>query len=467
VSSRKSYRPIRHYQPHPSAQKTRRFRIPKWLGVSVALLSVGTLSAVGGAMMAVSLNSTPLLHDSLTEEESAAFNDSEPITASNSLQVPKLTRPVNILVLGMKVLTTDVNDLPPEARNLGYHALVNSFDGLSDTMLLVRFNPHTDQLIVLSLPRDTRTMVQGQMTKLNEANHYGGPALAARSVSDLLGGVEIDRYVRINVQGVEKLIDALGGVTVNVPKDLQYQDDSQHLYINLKAGEQQLDGDKALQFLRFRYDDYGDIGRIQRQQMLMRALVEQALSPKTVARLPKVLSVVQSHVDTNLSVEELLALAGYAANTDAYNTQMLMLPGDFSSSSEFELSYWLPNLGEIDTLVSEYFGYGTRQVAASADPQSLRIAIQDSTGNAIAVDNLVQTLYDSGYYNVYIEQPWNSELPFTRVVAQNGDLASAETLQRFLGVGDVRVESTGVLDSDITIQIGRDWLDEYGTSSSL
>jgi len=417
--------------------------------------------------MAVSLNSTPLLHDSLTEEESAVFNNNEPITASNSLQVPKLTRPVNILVLGMKVLTTDVDDLPPEARNLGYHALVNSFDGLSDTMLLVRFNPHTDQLIVLSLPRDTRTTVQGQMTKLNEANHYGGPALAARSVSDLLGGVEIDRYVRINVQGVEKLIDALGGVTVNVPKDLKYQDDSQHLYINLKAGEQQLDGDKALQFLRFRYDDYGDIGRIQRQQMLMRALVEQALSPKTVARLPKVLSVVQSHVDTNLSVEELLALAGYAANTDAYNTQMLMLPGDFSSSSDFELSYWLPNLGEIDTMVSEYFGYGTRQVAASADPQSLRIAIQDSTGNAIAVDNLVQTLYDSGYYNVYIEQPWNSELPFTRVVAQNGDLASAETLQRFLGVGDVRVESTGVLDSDITIQIGRDWLDEYGTSSSL
>ncbi|NEQ43138.1 MAG: LCP family protein [Leptolyngbya sp. SIOISBB] len=417
--------------------------------------------------MAVSLNSTPLLHDSLTEEESAVFNQDDPITASNSLQVPKLTRPVNILVLGMKVLTTDVNDLPPEARNLGYHALVNSFDGLSDTMLLVRFNPHTDQLIVLSLPRDTRTLVQGRMTKLNEANQLGGPALSARSTSDLLGGVEIDRYVRINVQGVEKLIDALGGVTVDVPKDLKYQDDSQHLYINLKAGEQQLDGDKALQFLRFRYDDYGDIGRIQRQQMLMRAMIEQALSPKTVARLPKILSVIQSHVDTNLSVEELLALAGYAAKTDAYNTQMLMLPGDFSSSNDFDLSYWLPNLGEIDSLVSEYFGYGTRQVAASADPQSLRIAIQDSTGDAIAVDSLVQTLYDSGYYNVYIEESWPAELPFTKVVAQNGDLASAETLQRFLGIGDVRVESTGILDSDITIQLGRDWLDEYGTSSSL
>ena len=467
MSNKKSSRPIRHYQPHASAQPSHRFRIPKWLGMGVALVTVASASAIGGAFLAVSLNSTPLLQGSLTEEESAFFNQDEPITEGNSLQVPRLTRPVNILVLGMKVLTTDVSDLPPEAQDLGYHALVNSFDGLSDTMVLIRFNPHTDQLVVLSLPRDTRTLVQGRMTKLNEANQEGGPALSARSVSDLLGGVEIDRYVRINVQGVEKLIDALGGVKVNVPKDMKYQDDSQHLYINLKAGEQRLDGSKALQFLRFRYDDHGDIGRIQRQQMMMRAVLEQALNPKTIARLPKILSVIQSHVDTNLSVEELLALAGYASKTNSYNTQMLMLPGDFSSTSDYELSYWLPNLREIDGMVSEYFGYGSRQVAAAEDPQYLRVAIQDSTGDAIAVDSLVQTLYDSGYYNVYIEEDWNEELPITRVVAQNGDLASAETLQRFLGLGEVRVESTGILDSDITIRLGQDWLDEYGTSSSL
>ena len=146
-------------------------------------------------------------------------------------------------------------------------------------------------------------------------------------MSELLGGVAIDRYVRINVQGVEKLVDTLGGIMVNVPKDMKYQDDSQHLYINLKAGEQQLNGDQALQFLRYRYDDYGDIGRIQRQQMLMRAVVEQALTPSTIARLPKILSVIQSNVDTNLKVEELLALVGFAAQTNRSNIQMLMLPG--------------------------------------------------------------------------------------------------------------------------------------------
>lgn len=84
--------------------------------------------------------------------------------------------------------------------------------------------------------------------------------MAARSASDLLGGVGIDRYVRINVLGVEKLIDALGGVKVYVPQDMKYQDDSQHLYINLKKGEQHLNGAQAVQFLRFRYDAYGDIG---------------------------------------------------------------------------------------------------------------------------------------------------------------------------------------------------------------
>ncbi|MDA0672611.1 MAG: LCP family protein [Cyanobacteria bacterium] len=441
--------------------------MPRWLGIGVALVGVATASATAGAFLAVSLNSTPLLQSELSQEDAAVFSQDDPITGGGNLRVPRLTRPVNILVLGLKVLSSDVNDPPPESADLGYHSLVNSFDGLSDTMLLVRFNPHTNQLVVLSLPRDTRTWVAGELTKLNEANTYGGPALAARSVSQLLGGVAIDRYVRINVQGVEKLVDALGGVTVNVPKDMRYQDDSQHLYINLKAGEQSLNGNQALQFLRFRYDDKGDIGRIQRQQMMMRAIIEQTLTPATVSRLPKILSVIQSHVDTNLSVEELLALAGFASQTNSSNVQMLMLPGDFSSPSEFELSYWLPNLSEIDNLVAEYFSFGTQQVSASEDPAYLRIAIQDSTGDPIAVDALINALEDNGYYNVYVHDDWNQELPITRIVAQGGDQASAETLQRFLGVGEVRVESTGVLNSDITIQLGRDWLDEFGTSSSL
>ena len=445
-----------------SAQKRR--RIPRLLGIGIALAAVASVSGVAGALMAVSLSAAPLQQQQLSAEDAEVFNQETAILSGGNLRLPRLTRPVNILVLGVKVLTTDVDEVPPELQGLGYHALVNSFDGLSDSMLLLRFNPQTEQLVVLSLPRDTRTYVRGRLTKLNEANRDGGPALTAESVSDLLGGVAIDRYVRINVQGVEKLIDALGGVTVNVPEDMKYQDDSQHLYINLKAGEQALNGDQALQFLRFRYDAHGDIGRIQRQQTFMRALTEQALNPATITRLPKILSVIQSNVDTNLSVEELLSLMGYGAQINRSNVQMLMLPGTFSRPQDFSLSYWLPNYGDIDGMVDQYFGYGTQQVAANRSPSRVRVAIQDSTNNPVAVQALTQALRNSGYSNVVVDRTLNEPLPISRIVAQRGDGATAETMHRYLGIGEVRVESTGALDSDITIQLGEDWNQGLGES---
>lgn len=457
-------RPVPPNPPKSPANK-KPVRIPRWIGVGIALAGVASISATAGAFLAVSLSTTPLMQEQLSPEEAKVFSQDDPILGGSNLRLPRLTRPVNILVLGIKVLSTDLEDAPPELQDLGYQALVNSFDGLSDTMLLLRFDPATEQVVVLSLPRDTRTYVGSSLTKLNEANRYGGPAMAAQSTSDLLGGVAIDRYVRINVQGVEKLIDSLGGVTVNVPKDMKYQDDSQHLYINLKAGEQHLNGNQALQFLRFRYDDKGDIGRIQRQQMMMRAVVEQALNPTTISRMPKILSVIQEHVDTNLSVEELLALVGYAAQTNRSNVQMLMLPGDFSHPGEFDLSYWLPNYDSIDKMVAQYFDQGSKTTSTAADsdnPSYLRIAIQDSTGDSLAVQSLIDDLSESGYNAVSQADDWSEQLAITRIVAQQGDVASAEMIHRLLGVGEVRVESTGVLNSDVTIQLGQDWLEEHG-----
>jgi len=440
----------------------KRARVPRWIGVSVLLAGVASVSAVGGALLALSLESKPLQQSSFSASEAAIFTEDEPIAAANSLQLPRLTRPVNVMLMGVKVTSSDVRDYDAIDRD-GYDALVNSFEGLSDTMLMMRFDPRNERVAVMSIPRDTRTSVAGETTKINEANRDGGPALSAQSVSELMGGVTIDRYMRINVQGVEKLIDALGGIEINVPSDMKYTDHSQHLYIDLKAGEQRLDGEQAMQFLRYRYDNNGDIGRVQRQQMLMRALVEQTLNPATIARLPKILSVIQSHVDTNLSVEELVALVGYGAQSNRSNIQMLMLPGDFSSYEDYDLSYWIPDYSAIDVLSEQYFGLsGVYAVSERIDPSSLRVVIQDSTGDDIAVQSLLDSLYDTGYYNVSVGRVWHEDLNETRIVAQRGDFDSAESIQRFLGVGEVRVESTGNLESDITIQLGRDWIAEHG-----
>ncbi|WP_293156346.1 LCP family protein [Okeania sp. SIO2C9] len=429
-----------------------------WFGLGLGLAGVAMISATAGALLAVSLSSTPLMQQKLSPEEAAVFSQQD--LAKSNMRLPELTRPVNILLLGIKVLTSDLEEYPHYSNDVGYHALVNSFKGLSDTMLLVRFDPKNQKLTLLSIPRDTRTYVEDRgLTKINAANYYGGPAKSAKAVSELLGGVGIDRYIRVNVQGVEKLIDALGGVTVNVPKDMKYQDDSQHLYINLKAGNQHLDGDQVLQFLRFRYDNLGDIGRVQRQQLLMRAFMEQSVNVKTLSRLPKILSVIQSHIDTNLSVEELVALMNFAAKTDRSNVQMLMVPGEFSNPRQYNASYWLPDLITLDTMIAKHFDFGyDREQLENSESSYVRVAIQDSTDDWESVDELVNSLNDAGYWNVKVAKPWNSPLEVTRIIAQKGDMQAAQEVQKSLGFGEVFVESTGYLRSDVTIQLGKDWL---------
>ncbi|MDY6902456.1 MAG: LCP family protein, partial [Cyanobacteriota bacterium] len=277
-------------------------------------------------------------------------------TAIGRGQFLELNRPVNILVMGMSVLPPDTKNASEDTKDLGYLPQVNSFDGLSDVMLLIRFDPRSNNINILSIPRDTRTEIEGYgLRKINSANRLGGAYLSAKSVSNLLGNIDIHGFVRINVLGVGKLIDALGGVTVNVPKDLKYQDDSQHLYINLKAGEQHLDGDQALQLLRFRNDGRGDIGRIERQQLVMQALIEQALNPATLARSPVILSTIKENIDTNLNLDGLLTLVNFGVQTNRSDIQMLTLPGRVSNGREFAASYWLPDEEEIDTAIAPYF----------------------------------------------------------------------------------------------------------------
>ncbi|MEC4803210.1 MAG: LCP family protein [Jaaginema sp. PMC 1079.18] len=449
---------------HPTTRQKQRSRQKKrrWALIWLGLTAVATLSASAGALLAFSLSSTPLRQANLSPEEAAIFEDDA--IATQNLKLPALTRPVHILVIGTKVTLSDLDEKP--AYNPGYDALVNSLDGLADTLLLLRFDPGTDRLTILSIPRDTRTLIENYgVNKINAANHYGGPALTAKTVSNLLEDVQIDRYVRVNVQAIEKLIDAIGGVEVYVPRDMKYTDHSQHLYIDLKQGQQTLNGDQALQFLRFRKDEYGDIGRVQRQQMLLRAMIEQALKPSIVVRTPKILKVIQENLDTNLSVEELAALAGFASQTERSQVEMMLLPGEFNGTGRQDISYWIPHPNAIETMMAQHFDHGYSTVE-SKSPAYTSIAIQDSTEDPGAAANLKEALREAGYPNVYIDQHWTEPLETTRIVAQQGDRATAENVKIALGFGEVRVESTGVLNSDITIKLGQDWLDRQDSLDS-
>jgi polyisoprenyl-teichoic acid--peptidoglycan teichoic acid transferase len=474
-SGRKStaqFNPVNY--PLKKQPKKKKLNKGKAILVGLGLVGVSLVSAVVGAFLAVAVSDVPLLKQAdLSQEEQQVFSETE-MVADQNLNLPELKRPVNILLLGIKVVRSDLENkgIPFEKQDVGYDHLVNSFHGLSDSMLLLRFDPEKEKVSVLSIPRDTRVKIQGYgIRKINHANDYGGPALTTKVASELLGGVKIDRYVRVNVQGVEKLIDALGGVTVDVPKDMKYNDFSQHLYIDLKKGVQHLNGDKALQFLRYRYDEYGDISRVQRQQMLMRSAVEQTLKPATIVRIPKILSVIQSHLDTNLTVRELMALSNFASKTERSNVQMMMLPGDFNDPNE-RVSYWLPNDNKIHKLMTQHFelpkndldyaaiadnNYASLEGTSGISNPRIRISIQDSTDNQQTLQSSLDLLREAGYRQVSASKNWQDPLAKTRIIAQSGDDEAAKEVRSILGVGEIVVESTGVLGSDVTIQLGRDW----------
>ena len=365
-----------------------------------------------------------------------------------------LGRPVNILVMGVDRVEGS------EGQEM--------FQGRSDTMLLVRFDPSDDgqQVNMLSIPRDTQVRVPDVgVTKINDANVYGGGKLAAQVVSDTLNGVPVDRYVRITTDTFKELVDAVGGVNVFVPYDMKYTDNTQGLEIDLEQGWQVLDGDQAEQFARFRNDEYGDIGRVQRQQVLLKALREKVQSPSIIPRLPSLISLIQEHIDTDLSWEEMLALMNFSRQLERESLNMVMLPGRFSDAGEYDRSYWLVSDNETNQVMENFFGVEPPlQVLGDGDtaiaPQRLRIAIQNATAANGIAGRMSRYLGTEDFTNTYLTRDYPESIDETLIIAQKGNLEAANLLLDVVGVGRVEISSIGEIESDITIRVGRDWLEK-------
>lgn len=204
----------------------------------------------------------------------------------------------------------------------------------TDTMILVSVDKKTNRIAMLSIPRDTRVDIPGSgLNKINDAHVYGGTKLACETVSNLLG-VPVDYYMLVRFEGFKDIVDALGGVDFEVRQDMDYYPES----IHLKKGQQRLDGDKALQFVRFREYPNGDIERAQQQQRFLKALVEQTLQSKNVIKLPKLAYNINKYSDTNLGLTQMIKLAKAAKGLKGSDIVTQTLPGRFMDING--VSYW-------------------------------------------------------------------------------------------------------------------------------
>lgn len=259
---------------------------------------------------------------------------------------------INILLLGIDERRNDI--------------------GRSNVTCVVSIDPDTKNVSMLWVPRDSRVKIPGHgWNKIGHAYAYDGPKLSKQTVSDLLG-IPIDYYMSINMDGFNKVIDALGGVNINVEKRMYYYDPydegeaaTNNGLIDLKPGMQHMDGSTALAYVRFRHDELGDIGRIERQQKFAKALLTNVINPAVITKIPSVIKEANSMINTDMPPTEMLRLA--KAVTDAYKQGLKteMVPGKPVYIDE--ISYWLPNIIEMRKQVAQIQGIasGDKYLAAA------------------------------------------------------------------------------------------------------
>ena len=217
--------------------------------------------------------------------------------------------------------------------------------GRSDTLFVVMFDTKNKAASLLSVPRDTRVRIKGYgWDKINHAYAYGGRELTQKTTEELLG-IKINNYVMVDFKGFVGLVDAIGGVDINVEKNMYYYDAWDGFKIDLKKGMQHMDGKTAIQYVRYR-DEEGDIGRIRRQQHFIMAVYDRITSANMLLHIPGLAKQLTNMVKTDLPLTDMVDLGrALHAMVKAKGLAMATVPG----TPEYidGISYWLPDITDL------------------------------------------------------------------------------------------------------------------------
>lgn len=408
--------------PNPPASRWQRLRTRWWvyarylvLGLPVAL--VGLLA---GAALYV-------------------FTHSEVFTGSQVVDRPapetrpfawplRLSRRVNVLIIGTDVTLNNRRQVVNVSR--------------ADTLMLISFDPQRGRITGLSVPRDTRAVIPGVgVAKINASFAFGGPSLTVRAVENLLG-VPIHYYVKLGPSSFVRIIDAIGGVEIDVEKDMKYTDRWGGLYIDLKQGRQVLNGEQAMHYTRFRHDALGDISRVGRQQEMLLALFHELRSPATMLAVPQLLRAFTENTETNLSMTELITLGMFTARLESADLTFRTLPGTFGAS------FWEPDHARIrQALLEMVYGVSQELLAATS------IEVLNGSGVPGLARQTAQRLARLGFRIVRVDTA-TAQVETTTIIDRSGRTEVAQLLAELLGSKPITREPGGA--ADITVMVARD-----------
>lgn len=249
----------------------------------------------------------------------------------------KLNERINVLLLGMDDGDSEAEEYEPKR---------------TDAIILLSFDPTQEKVSVLSIPRDTKVILPGHRDpeKINAAFAYGGAVMAKQTVANLLR-VPIHYYALADWRGFIDVVDLIGGVDLYVDKDMHYEDPYADLVIDIKQGYQHMDGRTAGKYVRFRTDELGDIGRVQRQQKFLKAAAEQMFSVQNMGKISSLMATLDKYVDTDLNTLTLLKAANSFKLFGDDKLRSCMLYGRFDDSSG--VSYWYADQEAVNKSLDE------------------------------------------------------------------------------------------------------------------
>ncbi len=260
---------------------------------------------------------------------------------------PELKKPVDeASAQSAKISASTVEESGGRKKDF-YTILLSGEDdgnGGSDTNILVGFDAEGKTVTCVSVPRDSAMYIRGKVAKINSAYNRGGVKLLADSISGGLG-IPIDYTVKINLRGFARLVDAIGGVDFNVPVNMDYDDHVQGLHIHFRRGMRHLNGQQALEVVRFRHNNEGlgggygteDLGRIGTQQAFLKAVAKKTLTLSNVGKVSEFSRIFHDSVDTDLSMNYLAWFCTKVMAIGTDNLHFATLPGAWSNSRSLYL----------------------------------------------------------------------------------------------------------------------------------
>ncbi|MBI4744280.1 MAG: LCP family protein [Actinobacteria bacterium] len=360
----------------------------------------------------------------------------------NVISKPVAKEPVNILLLG-----SDARKKEESAR--------------ADTMIIVRINPVTKRIQMISIPRDTRVKIPGKKDyydKINAANALGGPELAIRTIEDFTG-LSIHHYAEIHFWGFRRLVDALGGIKINVEKPLVWKEKR----FGISAGYQLMDGDRALNYVRFRHDSQGDFVRKKKKQKFFYALIDESWQIKSIFKLPTLVNIVADNIQTDMTTREMFGLANMFKSVNRKDIEMITFPGTPKSING--VSYVIPDEEKISQIlflvkrglsVNKTDGKDIETSKTKIMNKDIKVIILNGSGKTGAARDAGNMLALDGFNVLNTGNAGSSDYKKTVVRYRWGQYSKALKVKKYFPDAELESVQNGSISSDVLVILGKD-----------